>query len=127
MLALLIAGFGIRNTEGLLAAATGSLIVMLPNAYFCFQAFRYKASEDPVRALGASYRGEAGKLVLVMVFSALSFRFLDIREPLILFLAMAMMLVVQTLAAGRLIARTKVELAANDIDVACKQKLQSNK
>lgn len=102
-LVLLLAGFGIDGRDGVLATGLGSLIAILPNAYFCLQAFRYKASEDPVRALGALYRGEAGKFVLVMVLCALTFRFYELHNPLLLFIALLVILVTQTVASVMLL------------------------
>lgn len=104
---LLVVGFGIDGREGVLATALGSIIAILPNAYFCLQAFRYKASEDPVRALGALYRGEAGKFILVMVLCALSFRFFELHNPLLLFIALFVMLLTQTLASVALLPTLK--------------------
>lgn len=98
-LGLLLAGFGIDGRDGAFAVAVGSIIAIVPNAYFTLQAFRYKASEDPVRALGALYRGEAGKFVLVMVFCALAFRFLDVRSPLLLFLSLFIILIIQPIVS----------------------------
>lgn len=96
---LLVLGFGIDGCDGALATVLGSGIAILPNAYFTFQAFRYKASEDPVRALAAFYRGESGKIILVMVLSALTFRFFELHNPLLLFTALFVMLMTQTAAS----------------------------
>ena len=97
MLVLLVAGFGIEGREGAFAVAFGCGIAILPNAYFTLQAFRYKASEQPVKALGAIYRGETGKIVLVTVLCALAFRFYEFHEPLLLFMALIVMHVTQIL------------------------------
>lgn len=96
---LLLAGFGINGYNGALETLLGCGIAIFPNAYFTLQAFRYKASEDPVRALGALYRGEAGKIILVMVLCALTFRFYELHNPLLLFTALIVMLVTQTIAS----------------------------
>lgn len=98
-LVLLVAGFGIDGYDGALATVLGCGIAIFPNAYFTLQAFRYKASEDPVRALGALYRGEAGKIILVMVLCALTFRFYELHNPLLLFTALIVMLVTQSIAS----------------------------
>ena len=98
-LVLLVAGFGIDGYDGALATVLGCGIAILPNAYFTLQAFRYKASEDPARALGALYRGESGKFILVMVLCALTFRFYELHNPLFLFTALIVMLVTQTIAS----------------------------
>ena len=47
--------------------------------------------------LGALYRGEAGKFVLVAVLSALTFKFVEVSSPLILFISLIVMLVTQPL------------------------------
>lgn len=64
-----------------LAALTGGWIATTGNLYFAYQAFRFagaRASRDMVRAF---YRGEAGKMVIVMLLFLLAFRLLDgIRE-----------------------------------------------
>jgi len=96
---LLVAGFGLDGYDGALATALGCGIAIFPNAYFTLQAFRYKASEDPVRALAAFYRGETGKIILVMVLCALTFKFLVLHNPLLLFTALFVMLVTQTVAS----------------------------
>ena len=99
MLLLLALGFGIDGRDGALAAVLGSGIAILPNAYFTFQAFRHNASEDPPRAQSALYRGEVGKIALVMVLCALLFRFYELHNPLLLFIALSVMLMTQ-IAAG---------------------------
>ena len=96
-LGLCLVGFGIGGQNSAVSSALGSLIAILPNAYFTLQAFRYKASKDPVKALGAIYRGEAGKFVLVAVFGALIFKFLDVHSPLLLFTSLIVILVTQPL------------------------------
>lgn len=64
-----------------IAALAGGWIATTGNLYFAFQAFRYagaRASHDMVRAF---YRGEAGKMVIVMLLFLLAFRQLEgIRE-----------------------------------------------
>ena len=98
-LILLALGFGIDGRDGALATVLGCGIAILPNAYFTLQAFRYKASEDPVRALGALYRGEGGKFILVMVLCALTFRFIELHNPLLLFTALFVILLTQAIAS----------------------------
>ena len=98
-LVLLVVGLGIDGRVGALSVLLGCAIAILPNAYFTLQAFRYKADEDPVRTLGAIYRGEAGKIILVMVLCALTFRFIEQHNPLLLFTALIVMLVTQAIAS----------------------------
>ena len=100
---LLVAGFGIGGRDGALATVLGCGVAIVPNAYFTLQVFRYKADEDPGRALGALYRGEGGKIILVMVLCALSFRFYEPHNPLLLFTALFVMLVTQTIAGAFLL------------------------
>lgn len=96
-LGLCLVGFGIGGQNSALSSALGSLIAILPNAYFTLQAFRYEPSEDPVKMLGAFYRGEAGKFVLVAVFCVLTFKFIGVHSPLLLFISLIVMLVTQPL------------------------------
>lgn len=112
---LLVAGYGIDGRDGALSTVLGCVIAILPNAYFTLQVFRFKASEDPVRALGALYRGEGGKFILVMVLCALTFRFLELHNPLLLFTALFVMLVTQTIASVLVLPSLKKESAANTL------------
>ena len=86
----------------------GSAIAILPNAYFTFQAFRVKADVDPAKAVGFLYVGEVGKLILVIVLCALAFRFLQIHSPLLLFTALVVMLMTQTIASVRVLSSTEI-------------------
>lgn len=95
MCVLLLAGLGIDGLNGAVAALTGCGIAVLPNTYFTIQAFRYKASEDPVKALSAFYRGGVGKIALVVVLSALAFQFIEFSNPVLPFVAMIIMLMIQ--------------------------------
>ncbi|MEQ9568294.1 MAG: ATP synthase subunit I [Pseudomonadales bacterium] len=95
MCVLLLAGLGIDGLNGAVAALTGCCIAVLPNTYFTVQAFRYKASDDPVKALSAIYRGGMGKIALVVVLSALAFRFIEFSNPVLPFVAMIIMLMIQ--------------------------------
>ena len=98
-LLLCFLGFGIGGQNGAVSSALGCLIAILPNMYFTLQAFRYKASEEPVRALGAIYRGEAGKFILVAVLGALTFKFMDVHSPLLLFISLIVILVTQPIVS----------------------------
>ena len=101
---VILTGMASGGVDAAMALMLGSVIAILPNAYFCLQAFRPPAPEDPVQALGKIYRGETGKIVLVMVFCALTFRFVELREPLLLFVALVVMLIVQPIAAVKVMA-----------------------
>jgi ATP synthase protein I len=95
MCVLLFVGFGIDGLNGAIATLTGCGIVILPNTYFTVQAFRYKASECPAKALSAFYRGGVGKIVLLVVLSSLAFRFIEFSNPALPFVAMIIMLMIQ--------------------------------
>lgn len=61
-------------------ALAGGWIATTGNLYFAYQAFRYagaRASRDMMRAF---YRGEAGKMVIVMLLFLLAFQFESVRE-----------------------------------------------
>jgi len=96
-------GYGIDGYEGALATIAGSAIALFTNAYFTFQAFRYDASKHPDKAIASLYRGELGKITLVMVLTALSFKFLELQQPLLLLLAMSVMLLTQSLTSVLLV------------------------
>lgn len=115
-LALVIAGFGIDGRDGAFSAVVGSGIAILPNAYFTFQAFRVKANRDPAKAVGFLYLGEIGKLVLVIVLCALAFRFFEFHKPLLLFMALIVMLMTQTIVSVRVLSASE-----NSITDAVKQ------
>lgn len=95
MCVLLLAGLGIDGRNGAIAALIGCGIAILPNTYFTVQAFRYKASDNPVKTLSAFYRGGVGKIALVVVLSALAFKFIEFSNPALLFVAMIIMLMIQ--------------------------------
>lgn len=122
MLVLLGAGFGMDGRDGALAVALGCGVAILPNAYFTIQAFRYKASEQPVKALNAIYRGETGKIVLVMVFCALVFRFVELQNPLLLFVALIVMLMTQILISLRVFPALRAPENPNELN-ATKQEI----
>lgn len=94
-LILLLVSYGIDGQVGLVSVAIAALAGILPDAYFTLQAFRYKANEDPVKALAALYRGETGKFVLVMVICAVAFKFVESLNPLLLFGALIVILMIQ--------------------------------
>lgn len=94
-LTLLMVSYGIDGQKGLVSVAIAALATIVPDAYFTLQAFRYKAKEHPVKALSALYRGETGKFVLVMVICAVAFKFVDSLNPLLLFGALIVILMIQ--------------------------------
>ena len=111
-LGLCLVGFGIGGQNSAVSSALGSLIAILPNAYFTLQAFRYKAGDEPVRALGALYRGEAGKFVLVAVLGALTFKFIEVHSPLLLFTSLIVILVTQPIVSLFALPHLREEAAA---------------
>jgi len=57
-------------------AGAGALIAVTGSAYFSWQVFKSRASGDPRIMLRATYRGLAGKLVLVAVGFLMAFRYI---------------------------------------------------
>jgi len=106
-LVLCLVGYGIGGQDSAVSSALGSLIAILPNLYFTLQAFRYKASEDPVKALGALYRGEAGKFILVAVLCVLIFKFVEVQAPLLLFISLVVMLMTQPLISVLILSKMR--------------------
>ena len=100
---LVIAGLGFGGVSGAKSSALGCLIAIVPNAYFTLQAFRYNAAGSPVKALGAIYRGEAGKFVLVAVLSALTFKFLEVHSTLLLFVSLIVTTITHPIASALVI------------------------
>lgn len=100
---MVVVGYGIDGREAVLAIVLGSGIAVFSNAYFTFQAFRFDASKQPMKAMTSLYRGEAGKIILVIVLTALSFKYLELQQPLLLILAMFVLMVTQSLASVLLV------------------------
>lgn len=96
-LLLCIFAFAFGSSGGARSSVLGSIIALVPNAYFTLQAFRYKANEEPVKAFAAIYRGQAGRYLLVAVLSALTFNFIEIHSPLLLMTSLVVMLLMQPL------------------------------
>jgi len=97
--AITLLGYGIDGTNAARSMALGSFIILLSQAYFTFQAFRFRASRSPLVVLGAIYRGGAGKYMIVMVLCALTFRFVEPIKPLLIFVAMFVMVITQCAAS----------------------------
>lgn len=65
------------NPSAAFAAFLGGMIVVLPNSYFAFRAFRYRAAREAQRIVRSLYAGAAGKMLLTAVLFALVFMHLD--------------------------------------------------
>lgn len=102
---LFFIGYGVGGEHSAMSSLYGSLIAILPNMYFTFQAFKHKAGKDPVSALGAIYRGEVGKFVLVGLMSAFTFYYLCVHSPLLLFISLFVILMAQPLISVLVLPR----------------------
>lgn len=94
-----------------LAALAGGLIQIIPNAYFALLAFRYRGARSSILIAQSFYRGEVGKYVMTLVgFASLFSVFgpeLQGKNGGIVFLAYAVMLIVQLCVTPRVLRATK--------------------
>ena len=58
------------------SALVGGWIATLANLYFAIQAFRYTGARSSQQIVGAFYRGEAGKFVIVSLLFIAAFKML---------------------------------------------------
>jgi len=83
------------------AAIIGGLVFLIPNIYFTYYAFRYTGADNVHWVLRSFYRGQMGKFMLVGVGFALVFRFFRTLNPLAVFTAFFIMLLIHVLIAAK--------------------------
>ena len=116
---VILLGYGVGGVDAAMSLACGSAIMLLSQAYFTLQAFRHRATRNPLIALGAIYRGGVGKYVIVMVLCALTFRYVGSVEPVLLIVAITVMVITQ--CAASIVLQHKYEdaeqLAVSDKEI----------
>lgn len=95
----------VLGRQAAISAATGALIALIALGYLTFQTFRFDAAEQPLRAMGAFYRGAAGRYVLAAVLFALAFNYMPGLQAPWVFLGFGVILVTQLIGSVRLIDR----------------------
>ena len=69
-----------------LSVLLGGLISALPNSYFALPAFKYSGARNADKIVRGFIRGELGKIVMTVVFFALSFALISSLNELALIL-----------------------------------------
>lgn len=82
--------------------ALGTVLHIIPNAYFSIYAFRYQGATNATWITRSFSRGESGKLMLTLVGFALIFRFVKPLSSLSLFAGFCCMLVLQWFIARKI-------------------------
>lgn len=86
-----------------LSAFLGGMIATVGNGYFSWRAFHYNATRRADKVLGAFYRAEIGKFVIMAVLMAIVFRWADPLNEAWLLLAFALNLLIATVGAAALL------------------------
>ncbi|WP_460049247.1 ATP synthase subunit I [Sessilibacter sp. MAH2] len=81
----------------------GGLLVVLPNVYFAFYAFRFMGSRQVGSALHSIYRGEMGKFTLTLVGFALVFLLVKPLHSQALFSAFVVTTVIHWITTSKLV------------------------
>ena len=68
------------------SALLGGLISALPNSYFALHAFRHRGARNAQKVVKGFIRGELGKILITLVFFALSFTLISRLNELALIL-----------------------------------------
>lgn len=68
-----VAGYVLTDRIGGMSALLGGLICWLPNCWFAFRAFRHRGARAARQIVRSFYAGEAGKMLLTVVFFAIVF------------------------------------------------------
>ena len=74
------------GTTMALSVLLGGLISALPNSYFALHAFKYSGARNADKIVRGFIRGELGKIVMTVVFFALSFALISSLNELALIL-----------------------------------------
>ena len=74
------------GTTMALSVLLGGLISALPNSYFALHAFKYSGAHNADKIVRGFIRGELGKIVMTVVFFALSFALISSLNELALIL-----------------------------------------
>lgn len=80
------------GTEAVRATLLGCATFLVSNTYFSLQALR---QSEPEKMLSAIFKGEVGKVLLVLALSAVIFKFLTLSAPVFFFVSLAGLVIVQ--------------------------------
>ncbi len=95
----------IHSQLAAISACAGSLVCILPNAYFASYAFRYMGAQAAKHVARSFYQGETGKFLLTVIGFALVFLWLKPINLPAMFTGYGVMLVLQWFVAARVIAK----------------------
>ena len=91
------------NKTTAFSALLGGLLCLIPQAYFTLYAWQHTGARSSQLVARGFYRGEVGKFVLTFVGFAIVFSRVKDVDPLVLFAAYGVLLVVQWITNASLI------------------------
>ncbi len=91
------------NMTWLVSIIAGLLIAIVPYSYFALRVFRYRGAKNTAKVTQSFYRAEAGKFVMNATGFTLAFVLIQPLQPVALFLAYGLMILIQILGARWLI------------------------
>lgn len=93
---------------GLTSLLAGCAIFLVPNLFFAWCVFRYRGARQARQMAQAFHIAETVKFILTVLLFAWSFVMLPIHEPLLLFVAYALMWLVHQLATWQVVGRHRI-------------------
>lgn len=98
---LLVLVAGLIDQDRIPSFVVGSLVFIIPSAYFTFYALFFTANRDTRWFLSAFIRGHTGKLMLAAVGFALAFKFLEPLHAPSLFIAYSVLMLVHVVVTAK--------------------------
>ncbi len=98
-----LAVYLLKGQEFAVSAILGGLLVILPNAYFAWRAFRYNQTRSAAHLVGGFVQAELGKFLITALLFALVFKLV---KPLVtgaLFASFVVVLLVGLIASAFLL------------------------
>jgi ATP synthase protein I len=105
---LLVLAVWLIDQDRISSIVAGSLVFIIPSAYFTLYALLFAVNREPRWFLGAFIRGQTGKLILAAVGFALAFKFVEPLHAPSLFIAYGVLMLVHVVVSAR-VSRTLTE------------------
>ncbi|MBC6906141.1 hypothetical protein DWB84_11785 [Saccharophagus sp. K07] len=98
---LLVLAVWLIDQDRISSIVVGSLVFIIPSAYFTLYALLFAVNREPRWFLGAFIRGQTGKLMLAAVGFALAFKFVEPLHAPTVFIAYGVLMLVHVVVTTK--------------------------
>jgi F0F1-type ATP synthase, subunit I len=110
VMGLLVLVVRLIDQDWVSSIVVGSLVFIVPSAYFTFYALLFAVNREPRWFLSAFIRGQTGKLMLAAVGFALAFKFVEPLHAPTVFIAYGVLMLVHVVMTAKVSKTLSAEL-----------------